>query len=220
MASYWGVDVSTRALDAVAIDAAGRVTDQLVVAPSRMDDLVAAIAATAAVVAVDAPSGWSENLHLADVDLPPKFRPARCGEVALRAQHGYAVPWPTPAGPGERTGWMEVGITLHDRLARSVRTVEVFPHAVFLQLAGVRSLPRKSSPAGAQLRATLLADRLEVAAGPLSRWTVDARDALAAALTARDVADGTSEPAICRDHPASGAIHLPAGAAAAPPPRA
>lgn len=209
MAVVWGVDVSSRALHAVAIDDAGRVLDRRVIPASRMDDL-AALVAGAAVVAVDAPSGWSEGRHLDDADLPPKFRTARCGEVALRARYGDAVPWPTPAGPGERTGWMEAGIAVHERLADVARTVEVFPHAAFLRLAGTRRLPRKSSPAGALRRAELLASAVEVDVDELVRWSVDDRDALAAAVTARDVARGRSAIAACDAHLDAAAIHLPA----------
>lgn len=209
MVTTWGLDVSTRALHAVGVGDDGRVVADVVVEPSQMDRL-AHLVGDGAVVGIDAPSGWSEGLHVGDHALPPKFRTARCGEIALRARYGYAVPWPTPAGPGERTGWMEVGIALHRRLAAVLRTEEVFPHAAFLHLAGARTLPRKSSAAGARRRAELLADRLAVGVDELARWSVDARDAAAAAVTARDVARGTAEVAACAEHPASTPIHLPA----------
>lgn len=105
---------------------------------------------------------------------------------------------------------MEVGIGVHARLAGVARTVEVFPHAAFLALAGERSLPRKSSPAGARRRAELLARSVEVDAGELAGWSVDHRDALAAAVTARDVARDRSAVAACEAHPDAAPIHLPA----------
>lgn len=210
---HWGVDVGTRALHGVAIDDEGLLAGAVVVAPGELGDLVAGLEGADA-VGVDAPGGWSEARHAGDEQLPGKFRAARCGEIQIRQEFGYAVPWPTPTGTGPRTGWMEVGFEVHARL-RPVAgaVVEVFPHAAFLHLAGRKSLPAKATLAGARVRAGLLADRVEVDPGELLLWSHDALDALAAAVTARDVANGRSEAARCPQHPDSAAIHLPAAVA-------
>lgn len=218
---HWGVDVATRALDVVALGEDGRVVVREVCAPDDLDALARTVARSAhgAVVAIDAPDGWSAARHRDDAALPPKFRTARCGEIALRDRYGYAVSWPTPTGPGTRTGWMEVGLATHAALSEVARTVEVFPHAVFLHLAGRRSLPAKAGRDGARVRAGLLAGRLDLAADELVGWSVDARDALAAALVAREVAHGTAEPVGCRTHPGTSAIWLPASGAVPDPSR-
>lgn len=88
--------------------------------------------------------------------------------------------------------------------------LEAFPHAAFLHLAGRKSLPAKAMLAVARVRAGLLADRVEVDSRELLLWSHDALDALAAAVTARDVANGRSQVARCPQHPDSAAIHLPA----------
>ncbi|MBW3619986.1 MAG: DUF429 domain-containing protein [Actinobacteria bacterium] len=207
---HWGVDVGTRALHAVAIDDDGRLAGAVVVAPARVAELVERVAGAPA-VGVDAPDRWSLAHHAGDDRLPGKFRTARCGEIQLRHEFGYPVPWTTPVATGARTGWMEVGFEVHAALRPVAgEVVEVFPHAAFLHLAGRRTLPAKASPAGARVRADLLAARLDVDAGELLLWSADALDALAAALTARDVAAGRSDVARCPDHPDDSAIHLPA----------
>jgi hypothetical protein len=208
--SFWGVDVSSRALHAVAIDREGRLRAAAVLEPTELDDLADAVAGAAA-IGVDAPDGWSRARHAADDRLPTKFRTARCGEIALRGDFGYSVPWPTPPAEAEHATWMEVGIDTHRRLSDATPTVEVFPHATFLHLAGRRSLPAKARVRGARVRAALLSAKLAVGEQDLALWSTDALDALAAALTARDVGRGRAVAARCVDHPQDSAIFLPAG---------
>ena len=89
-------------------------------------------------VAVDAPSALSPLAHADDESLAPKFRAARCGEIALGRDAGVWVPWVSPpVGAVEVAGWIEVGLDLFAGLADAgFEAVETYPHAVFRTLAG------------------------------------------------------------------------------------
>lgn len=139
-------------------------------------------------VAIDAPSALSPGAHADDTTLAPKFRAARCGEIALGREGGVWVPWVSPpvgARPDDVAGWIAVGLAVFDALgAAGFACVETFPQAVFRSLAGGR-LPAKSSPEGLARRAELLR-----AAGvhetTLPLWGHDGLDAAACALVAAD----------------------------------
>ena len=142
----------------------------------------------------DRRAGGDESLpHAGDDALAPKFRLARCAEVALGREHGIWVPWVSPA---ERPpyGWIATGLTVFDALAPlGVPLLEVYPHAVFRALARTR-LPRKATPEGRAARAALLAAAgVAVPAGASHH----ALDALAAALVARDHAAGRARRVGC-----------------------
>jgi hypothetical protein len=124
--------------------------------------------------------------HADDAALAPKFRAARCGEVALGREAGVWVPWVSP--PADRSapvaGWIEVGLTLFAALGGAgVDAVETYPHAVFRALAGGARIPGKSTPEGRRRRVELLraAGILEAT---LPLWDHDGLDAGAAALVA------------------------------------
>ena len=138
-------------------------------------------------VAVDAPSGRSPLAHAGDSSLAPKFRAARCGEIALGREAGVWVPWVSPpVGAGEVAGWIRVGLALFVALADAgVETVETFPHAVFRSLAGGARVPAKSSPEGLARRVELLRDA-GIVEPTLPLWGHDGLDAGAAALVAAD----------------------------------
>src|SRR5436305_13323349 len=95
-----GVDVGAEKLHAVALPLDVRVFGDV--------GELAAWARGAGAIAVDAPAQLSTRPHADDVELAPKFRAARCGEIALGREHGYWVPW---VGPGERPDgrWLAVG---------------------------------------------------------------------------------------------------------------
>jgi len=199
-----GIDVGTRQLHAVALDEHARVVGVAVLDATRPDAVVGWTAAADA-VAVDAPDRWSTAPHATDDDLSPKFRTARCGEIALAREHRVWVPWVTPTRPVE--GWIRVGIDLFAALrAAGHEPVEVYPHAVFCALGGRRP-PPKQQLAGAEARIRLL-ESAGLTATSLPMWSHDALDAAAAALVALHHANGVARPATC-GHDGS-AIWLPA----------
>jgi len=145
------------------------------------------------VIAIDAPAQLSGAPHAGDETLSPKFRAARCAEVALGRAQGIWVSWVAPAGP-PLPGWMAVGVGLHRRLAPRAAVIEVYPHAAFHLLAGRRPA-KKQSAAGMRERVELL-----TAAGvvpPDEGLSHHAIDALAAALVARDRLAGCAHAVGC-----------------------
>ena len=139
-------------------------------------------------VAIDAPSGLSTGAHLDDARLAPKFRAARCGEVALGRERGVWVPWVSPpVGAADGPAWIGVGLAVFTSLAAAgFDAVETFPHAVFRTLAGGR-VPAKSSAEGLARRVELLR-AAGVVEPTLPLWGHDGLDAAAAALVASDPA--------------------------------
>jgi predicted nuclease with RNAse H fold len=197
-----GIDVGARRFHGVAIDSRGRVTDCW--AAADIDDAVARTAG-AAQIAVDAPGNPSTTCHL-DTRLPPKFRTARCGEIALALDFKVWVPWVTPLVGEPHPGWMARGFALFTALrAIGAAPMEVFPYAVFHRLSGSRP-PRKTTPAGRSARASLL--MANGVAGASETWSHDELDAGAAALVAHHRAQGLAVAATC-GHDGS-AIWLPA----------
>jgi hypothetical protein len=87
--------------------------------------------------------------------------------------------------------------------------LEVFPHAVFAELAGHR-LPRKQTTEGRRARLLALARELSLPAGA-DLWGHDAIDAAGAAVVAVHRIDGVARPTACgwHDHPP---MWLPAAA--------
>ena len=139
-------------------------------------------------VAIDAPAALSPGAHADDRTLAPKFRAARCGEVALGRDAGVWVPWVSPpVGTADVAGWIAVGLGLFADLgAAGFTCVETFPHAVFRLLAGGR-VPAKSSPEGLARRVALLRGA-GVEEPTLPLWGHDGLDAAACALVAADPA--------------------------------
>ena len=195
-------------LDAVALGRDGRV---LAVTRFEAADLASLVRWVdgATGVGVDSPDGWSTEPHAGDPSLPPKFRSARCGEIALARQLGIWVPWTTPAQPAAGS-WMETGISLFAALrAAGHSPLEVYPHAVFRVLAGRRP-PAKTTAGGRGARVHLLAEAGVHGTGPPEGQALPshhALDAAAAALVARAAARGRARAASC-GHDGS-AIWLP-----------
>jgi predicted nuclease with RNAse H fold len=145
-------------------------------------------------VAIDAPSALSALAHADDESLAPKFRVARCGEIALGREAGIWVPWVSPCEGDEVAPWIAVGLSLFFAFAEAgVDAVETYPHGVFRRLAGRERIAPKSSAEGRAQRIGLLraAGVREVT---LPLWDHDGLDALAAALVA---ADPSAEAVTC-----------------------
>ena len=193
-----GVDVGAVKLHAVALPLDVRVFEDAGALASWADG--------AAVVAIDAPAQLSTRPHAGDDALAPKFRAARCGEIALGREHGYWVPW---VGPAERPdgGWLAMGLAAHEALPGAL---EAFPYAGFRELAGGAPLARKQTREGRDQRAALLREA-GVEAG--AAWSHDTLDAALCAGVARDRAAGRARRVTC-GHDDS-AIWLPGSVARA-----
>jgi predicted nuclease with RNAse H fold len=169
------------------------------------DDALADFCAGARSIAIDAPSELSTAAHRDDVALAPKFRTARCGEVALGRDWRMWVPWVTPTEEAACAPWMRTGFAVWRTLrAAGHEPIEVYPYACFTLLAG-RRLPRKTSAAGREARAAVLRN---LALDARAEWAHDHLDAVAAAHVARQHAHRCAIRASC-DHDGS-AIWLPA----------
>lgn len=198
-----GIDVAAEAVHCVELATDGSVVRAAVVARDRIGELVG-WARAVGVVAIDAPLCLSTAPHRADATLAPKFRGARCGEVALGRERGIWVPWIGPAvAPPD--GWIATGLALAGALADAAECLETFPQAVFRTLAGERVAP-KSTRHGLAARVALLG-AAGVGEPGLAMWSHDGLDAAAAALVALHRAEGRAEAVTC-GHDGS-AIWLP-----------
>ena len=182
-----GIDVGASRLHAVALGG-GRVRAAAVLDPDPQGvvEWLRSLDGPVARVAVDAPSGLSAGAHAGDDALAPKFRAARCGEIALGRERGVWVPWVSPPTDAvDVAGWIRVGLSVFEALgAAGYDAVETYPHAVFRALAGGK-VPAKSTAEGLARRAGLLrAAGVEESTLPL--WGHDGLDAAAAALVAAD----------------------------------
>ena len=219
-APFVGIDVGTNAFHAVAIDESRSSVAGRVFAADELDGVVE-WAATAEVIAIDAPDRPSIGAHLTDDRVAAKFREGRCGEVALGLEAQFWVPWVTPVTPVPGS-WIDVGIGLHERLRRETGAdvIEVFPYACFRRLADGDQLPTKSSVEGMRARVALLeAEGLD---DPhLDLWSHDSIDAAVAAVVAAQRAAGAAEGLGCPQDASCGhdgsVIWLPASPARAAP---
>ena len=160
------------------------------VTPDALDELDG-IADGASAIAIDAPGGPSRGVHASDASLAPKFRTARCGEIALGRTARIWVPWPTPVAAVDAPAWMQVGFaTWAACRRRGPEPLEVYPAGAFRILAGGRVAP-KSTPAGLEARRTLLARAVTPPPG-FAMCSHDGLDAMVAALTAADQARGVA----------------------------
>ena len=198
-----GIDVGAERLHCVVLEAGGRIVDARVL---HADDLngVLALAAGASATAIDAPAAPSTAPHAGDASLSTKFQPARCAEIALGRVRRIWVPWVTPiAGPFPT--WMQVGFTLFDALRERPNVVETYPHAVFRTLAAGPVRPKRAAD-GIAARVALL-EAAGVREPRLVMWSHDGLDAVAAAVTALGLLDGSAVGVTC-GHDGS-AIWLP-----------
>jgi predicted nuclease with RNAse H fold len=198
-----GIDLGATALWSVRADRRPRgrwtVTGGEVHPPSEVGAVVNG--STDAVVAIDAPGGCSERLHLTDGRLARKFQAARCAEVALRLD-GHAVSWIAPGPRDVVAPWVQVGFDVWDAFrAADIEPLEVFPHAAFTVLLGRRP-PNKQTVAGRRARLAVLAEHLDLPAGA-GLWGHDAIDAAVAAVVAGQHVDGRARRLACTEHDAS-----------------
>jgi predicted nuclease with RNAse H fold len=201
-----GIDVGAGRLHCVAVDADLRIIDAASFAADEMGRLVERVRRDAT-VAIDAPAELSTAPHGDDEKLSPKFRLARCAEIALGRDFGCWVPWVTPT-TAPAGGWMATGLALYGTFrGAGVEPIEVFPYAAFRELIRPARLPRKQTAPGIHARVTALRT-LGVDEPTLPAWSHDALDALVGAVVARDHRAGTARAATC-GHDRS-AIWLPA----------
>ena len=196
-----GIDVGATLLYLVGLDSANRVALSRVEAPSSFSRVLGELQ-SGTWVAIDAPDEQQNPRHLSDETLAPKFRPARCAEVAL-GRRGHWVPWVTPVLGIEAPGWMLTGFRIW-QMARvsGMRAIEVYPHAAFRVLSPSNALAKKQSPEGVRQRIELLkAAGLQWQAA--MKWTHDFLDAAVAAVVARDARSGTAEQVLCEHTDAS-----------------
>jgi len=192
---FVGIDLGARALHVVTLERTGarmRVADARIVTPDAIGDL-APIVEAAAAVAIEAPAAPSRGCHTDDATLAPKFRTARCGEIALGRGAAIWVPWPTPTRAADAHPWMQVGFAAWATCrAHGPEPMEVYPAGAFRVLAAGK-VPPKSTTAGLEARRALLAHAVEPPPG-FSMWSHDGLDATVAALTAADAARGGATP--------------------------
>jgi predicted nuclease with RNAse H fold len=207
----FGIDVGARRVHVVALDRFARVAGFEIVDVGALGAVAGSIvAAGAPTVAIDSPTAWSTAPHASETGLSPKFRSARCAEIALGRRHRLWVPWTTPVDPADAPAWMQVGVALAAALrSGGVETLEVYPYAAFRVLNGGGRLPPKHASAGRELRRALLR-RAGVTGEERLPPSHDALDAAAAALVAMHRRLGVAHPATC-GHDGS-AIWLPAPA--------
>ena len=203
-----GIDVGADRLHCVVLDAGGQIVDARVLEATDLVGLCM-LADGAAVVAIDAPAAPSTAPHVADDTLSPKFRMARCAEIALGRTRRIWVPWVTPVARPFPT-WMQVGFAVFEALAGRPNVVETYPHAVFRTLAAGPVRPKRAAD-GIAARVSLV-ETAGVLEPRLSMWGHDGLDAIAAAITARGLTDDTAVAVTC-GHDGS-AIWLPVAAAA------
>ncbi len=202
---FVGIDLGQRRIHLVALDHSLRLANALVMDVADIEGLPLVLHG-ARVVAIDAPEALSTAPHTDDESLSPKFRTARCAEIALGREKRIWVPWVTPSADQVCPPWMTVGFQVFE-LARGTceRVIEVFPHAGFRTLTGGK-VPSKLTAAGLVARAQLL-EAADVKIEALKMWSHDSLDACLAALIAQQADIGEAEAVSCgHDH---SAIWLP-----------
>jgi Protein of unknown function (DUF429) len=208
-----GIDLGASAIHVVELtaspDARLRITAARTFDAADLDSVVALVDG-ANEIAIDAPAQLSTAPHAGDETISPKFRTARCGEIALGQRAGIWVPWVTPHDAAKVAGWMQVGFDLWRALRDAGHApIEVYPAGVFRVLAG-HVPPRKTTRAGALARIELLAPFIDLPPA-IEMWSHDGIDALGAALTAHQKSVGTAREIVHGEPICDGsAIWLPA----------
>jgi len=203
---HFGIDVGADRLHCVALDADRRIAGVWLLTAGELGRLVDAVAGARAVM-VDAPAQVSAMLHRDDRALSPKFRAARCAEIALGVEHRSWVPFVAPPDRPS-SGWIATGLAVFAALAAAgVPAFEVFPFAGYRALARGRPLAKKTAIAGVRTRVELLLEA-GVSAPHALMWSHDGLDAILGALVAVDYAEGRARRVTC-GHDDS-AIWLPA----------
>jgi hypothetical protein len=208
-----GIDLGASALHAVALElneaSRLRVTEAALLPASDLDAAVA-FADGATALAIDAPSELSRAPHGDDEALSPKFRRARCAEIALGQDRRIWVPWTTPERREDSPEWMRVGFDLWAALRRvGHEPVEVYPAGVFRALTG-KVLPKKTTAAGLAARIASLVREVDLPS-TVAMWSHDGVDAAGAALVAAWSGDAAKASGVGHSHPGAdgSAIWLP-----------
>ena len=197
-----GIDLGAKALHIVVLGSSDRrlaVVEAAVVLPEE-EDALRALCADAEAIAIDAPSDPSAAVHDDDPEISPKFRPARCGEIALGEQHQCWVPWITPRvvrgiATVDAGGLPNVGGQL-DRSAWHRSRCTRAEHSPRWPAAGSR---RRRPRSGARERLDMLSRHM--ALPPYAwMWSHDAIDATVAALVAAWSATDGPVVAACHNH--------------------
>jgi len=211
-----GIDVGADRAHVVVLDVprhgtACKVLDAFVTDRTDTANAITRLEATGVgLVGIDGPDAASIAAHAHDDALAPKFRTARCGEIALGRERGIWVSWATPAR-APFAAWMQHAFALHAAArASGLEPREVYPHAAFRVLAGGSRPPSKSTAAGVRARVALLR-AAGIDAPVLDGWSHDALDATVAALV---MADASAVGVSC-GHDGS-AIWLPSSPATLP----
>jgi predicted nuclease with RNAse H fold len=193
-----GIDVAADRLNCIALEMSGSFAGGRIYAANELAHL-SDWAAGADVIAIDAPAQLSTAPHAADESLSPKFRRARCAEIALGREHRVWVPWTSPTGPPV-PGWIATGLRVYSALAESVRAelIEVFPYAGFRVLTRPAPLAKKTSVGGIRQRVDALR-AAGVRDGALELWSHDSIDATLAAVIALDRQKDRAVPVTCGD---------------------
>jgi predicted nuclease with RNAse H fold len=191
-----GIDVATDRLNCIALDADGSFLDGHLYEADELAALIDFVAA-AEVIAIDAPARLSMAPHATDDLLSPKFRRARCAEIALGRDHGIWVPWTSPTDPPEDS-WIATGLELYLVLASSVRAqvIEVFPYAAFRVLTRPDRLAKKTTVPGIRQRVSALT-AAGLSVGDLELWSHDSLDASVAAVVALEHVRGSAVSVTC-----------------------
>lgn len=196
MTGRWlGIDLGASTLHAVMLSSRADERSEVLAAQTfdaaELTDVVT-MAKDADAIAIDAPAELSTAPHCEDASLAPKFRVARCGEIALGQQAGIWVPWVTPVDPSKVSGWMTTGFATWAALREAGHEpLEVYPAGVFRVLHGGVP-PKKSTLAGLRTRIELLTPNVALP-DAIDMWSHDGLDAIAAALVARWSTDGRAE---------------------------
>jgi predicted nuclease with RNAse H fold len=191
-----GIDVAADRFHCVALETNGSFVGGRVYAPDDVP-MLSEWAADADVIAIDAPAQLSTAPHSADESLSPKFRAARCSEIALGREHRIWVPWTSPTS-APIPEWIATGLELYPALARSVRAelMEVFPYAGFRVLTRPAHLAKKRSGAGIRQRIETLR-AVGLRAADLELWSHDSVDAALAAIIALRRQNDSAVPVTC-----------------------
>lgn len=201
-----GIDVAASRLNCIALDRKGSFAGGRVYDATELN-VLSEWAGTADVIAIDAPAELSTAPHSSDEALSPKFRVARCAEIALGREHRIWVPWTSPMRPPV-PGWIATGLELYSALAETVSAelIEVFPYAGFRLLTHPSRLSKKTAVAGIRQRVAALRSA-GLSVDDLELWSHDSLDAAMAAITALRRRDGAALRVTC-GHDGS-AIWLP-----------
>lgn len=117
---FLGVDIGADCLHFVALKEHLKVHEAAVVSAAEIGDLVE-WAASATVIAIDAPARLSTAPHHDDRSLSPKFARARCARSRSAASSGSGSPGVTPmADPVP--GWMATGLAAYEKLRGPARS--------------------------------------------------------------------------------------------------